>query len=221
MQVSELVKVTSVPLATVKYYLREGLLPPGRPVTARSSEYGAEHVQRLTLLRLLREVGAIPVNRLRQLVDAVDDTGLTVHEMFGRASDAIAASGRRDDDASPVDDPEAAELVDRVVQRIGWDRLRKGSVDLDNLRRVVTRLRRTGLFGLDEDGLLFYARIADEIGKSEIAALPDDDDRAAQLERMVVGTVAFGEILTVMRRLAEEQHSAQRFDRPSGARVSR
>ena len=30
MQVSELVRATSVPLATVKYYLREGLLPAAR-----------------------------------------------------------------------------------------------------------------------------------------------------------------------------------------------
>jgi hypothetical protein len=30
---------------------------------------------------------------------------------------------------------------------------------------------------------------------------------------MVVGTVVFGEILAILRRLAEEEHSAARFDR--------
>ena len=32
---------------------------PGRRITARSSEYGEEHVRRLVLLRILRDVGAI------------------------------------------------------------------------------------------------------------------------------------------------------------------
>jgi hypothetical protein len=66
---------------------------------------------------------------------------------------------------------------------------------------------------LDEEGLAFYAGVADQVARAEIAALPDDDDRAAHLERMVVGTVAFGEILAILRRLAEEQHSAERFGR--------
>ena len=82
MQVSELVRATSVPLATVKYYLREGLLPAARKITARSSEYGEEHVRRLTLLRVLREVGAIPVGRLRELVEAVDNPRLADIEVF-------------------------------------------------------------------------------------------------------------------------------------------
>ena len=95
MQVSELVRATSVPLATVKYYLREGLLPAARKITARSSEYGEEHVRRLTLLRMLREVGAIPVGRLRELVEAVDNPRLADIEVFARASDAIASASAR------------------------------------------------------------------------------------------------------------------------------
>jgi DNA-binding transcriptional MerR regulator len=213
MQVSELVSATGVPLATVKYYLREGLVPAGRRITARSSEYGEEHVRRLTLLRVLRDVGAIPVQRLRELVEAVETPRLSVHEMFARASDAIAAGARRDEESTLVPTVEAAAMVDAVVQRMGWDRVRAEAIDLENLRRVVSQLLGTGLFGLDEEGLAFYAGVADQVARAEIAALPEDDDRAAHLERMVVGTVAFGEILAILRRLAEEQHSAVRFDR--------
>jgi DNA-binding transcriptional MerR regulator len=211
MQVSELVSATGIPLATVKYYLREGLLPAGRRITARSSEYGAEHVRRLALLRVLRDVGAIPVQRLRELVEAVETPRLSVHEMFARASDAIAAGARRDQESALVPTPEAVAMVDAVVRTMGWSHVRPEAVDLENLRRVVSQLLGTGLFELDENGLAFYARIADEVARAEIAALPEDDDRAAHLERMVVGTVAFGEILAILRRLAEEEHSAGRF----------
>ncbi len=211
MQVSELVSITGIPLATVKYYLREGLLPAGRRVTARSREYGEAHVRRLTLLRVLRDVGAVPVQRLRELVEAVEAPGLTVHQMFAGASDAIASGARRDQERSVEPTTEAAAMVEEVVRRMGWDGVRPDAVDLENLRRVVTQLIGTGLFPVDEEGLSSYARVADEVARAEVASLPDDGDRAAHLERMVVGTVAFGEILAILRRLAQEHHSAGRF----------
>lgn len=213
MQISELVRVTGVPLATVKYYLREGLLPAGRRVTARSSEYGPQHARRLVLLRVLRTLGAIPVSRLRELVDATDDPGLSVHGMFARASDAIAAS-HAPPDYPPTGEAaggDAAALVQRVLAEAGWENLRPDALDRANLVRAVQALLSTGLFSVDERVLGFYVRAADEIARTEVAALPDDPDRVAQLERMVVGTVAYGEVLAIMRRLAEEHHSAQRF----------
>jgi len=213
MQISELVRATGVPLATVKYYLREGLLPTGRKVTARSSEYGEEHARRLVLLRLLRSLGSIPVTRLRELVEATDDPRLSVHAMFARASDAIAASHAppplpQTDGATQSD---AADLADRVLADIGWDAVRPEALDRANLVRAIEAVTSTGLFPVDERALSFYARAADEIASAEIAALPEDPDRVTQLERMVVGTVAYGEVLTVLRRLAEEHHSARRF----------
>jgi len=213
MQISELVRRTGVPLATVKYYLREGLLPAGRKVTARSSEYGPEHARRLVLLRVLRALGAIPVSRLRELVDATDDPGLSVHAMFARASDAIAASHAPPPppQADGTAHRDAADLADRVLADIGWDAVRPEALDRANLVRAIEAVTSTGLFRVDERTLSFYARAADEIASAEIAALPEDPDRVTQLERMVVGTVAYGEVLTVLRRLAEEHHSARRF----------
>ncbi len=203
MQVSELVRATSVPLATVKYYLREGLLPAARKLTARSSEYGEEHVRRLTLLRMLREIGAIPVGRLRELVDAVDNPGLSEHEVFARASDAIAAAA-----SVPAQeaDAEAREVVDQLLDAIGWTEVERGCIDVGNLERVVAQIRRTGLFRVNAETLAPYANAADAIGRNEIEQLPATGDRAVRLERMVVGTVAYGQVLTILRRLAEAHH---------------
>ena len=206
MQVSELVRATSVPLATVKYYLREGLLPAARKITARSSEYGEEHVRRLTLLRVLREVGAIPVGRLRELVEAVDNPRLADIEVFRRASDAIAAGRQIKDEP----DADATALVERVLDELGWTGVPERAVDRENLARVVAQIRRTGLFRVNQPLLEFYARVADEMSRAEIERLPMGDDRAIRLERMVVGTVAFGEVLAILRRLGESHHSAVR-----------
>jgi DNA-binding transcriptional MerR regulator len=202
MQVSELVGATSVPLATVKYYLREGLLPAARKITARSSEYGDEHVRRLTLLRILRGIGAIPVGRLRELVEAVDNPDLTEHEVFARAQDAIASAATPSEES----DAESRAVVEEVLEAVGWTDVRRDGVDVDNLARLVTQIRRTDLFVVNADTLAHYASAADAIGRHEIARLPDRDDRAVRLERMVVGTVAYGQVLSTLRRLAEEHH---------------
>ena len=69
MRISELAEVTGVPVPTIKYYLREGLLPPGRKVSDRLSEYDEQHARRLGLLRILRVIGDLPVEKLRAVVD--------------------------------------------------------------------------------------------------------------------------------------------------------
>ena len=73
MLVSELADRADVPLATVKYYLREGLLPPGEVVGPRRAEYDEAHLRRLRVLRALREVGGAPVSALQVIVDAIED----------------------------------------------------------------------------------------------------------------------------------------------------
>lgn len=205
MLVSELVRRTSVPLATVKYYLREGLLHPGRRITARSAEYDETHVRRLALLRILREVGGIPVDRLRTLVEASDDDRLSVHDMFARATDAMASP-------PPPSGPhreEAQALAEQVIETAGWSGVREHSANRQKLAATIEVLLDRG--EVDERGLRFYAEAADRIARAEIASLDQDKDRDELLEDMVVGTVVYGELLSVLRRLGEESHSTERF----------
>src|SRR4051794_30992013 len=60
MRISELSQVSGVPVATIKYYLHEGLLPAGIPTSATSASYDERHVDRLNLIRALVDVGRVP-----------------------------------------------------------------------------------------------------------------------------------------------------------------
>ena len=53
MRISELSRRSGVPVATIKYYRREGLLPEGRALNPTTVEYDEEHIQRLRLIRSL------------------------------------------------------------------------------------------------------------------------------------------------------------------------
>ena len=128
MRISELSEQTGVPVPTIKYYLREGLLPEGDKRTPRLTEYDDRHVRRLGLLRILREVGDVPVEGLKRLVAASETRG-SVHDLFAVAADALAPT-------PPAPGPGRAEtraIADAIIEQAGWDRVRDDSVDRDNL----------------------------------------------------------------------------------------
>jgi DNA-binding transcriptional MerR regulator len=196
-----------VPTATVKYYLREGLLPPGRKVTARVAEYDERHVRRLRLIRVLREVGGLSVAALRDIVEAAQDEALEAQAMFSRTADAITAT------PAPPDTPrrdEAVDLAEGVIAHMGWTGIRDDAADRERLVAVVQALFGGPLEPFPEM-LQWYAEHADRIATFEISALDAGLERDSLLEQMVVGTVVMGELLQVLRRLAQEHHSVERF----------
>jgi DNA-binding transcriptional MerR regulator len=205
MRISQLAEAAGVPLATVKYYLREGLLPPGRSITARLSEYDDEHVRRLRLLRALREVGGVPVSRLRALAEAVE-AGQEPFDLLGQTADALAP---------PPPPPGAGReagraAADRVIDGAGWQ-IRPESPDRENLAAALEVLAAFGV-GHARDRLLRpYVEAADHLARHEIASLDTSQGGAVLLEQMVLGQVLLGHVLDVLRRLAEEHHSRIRF----------
>lgn len=208
MRISELAETSGVSVPTIKYYLREGLLPPGEKVTERLADYDERHVRRLALLRVLREVGGIGVEALRGLVDAVTDTSEPVHEMFGAACDALAqAAGRR------TNPPKSLDLADRVIERAGWTGVRPGAPERERLAEILDVLGPRSR-PIDPDSLDRYLKLADAIAEFELGALDRDTDRNTLMEQMVVGQVVYGELLLSLRKLAQEHYSSRRFNSP-------
>ena len=79
MRMSGLAEATGVPVATLKYYLRAGLLHSGRVTARTQAEYDDSHVQRVRLVRALSEVGGLPLARVGRVLEAIEtpDVGRT------------------------------------------------------------------------------------------------------------------------------------------------
>ncbi|MCE5290009.1 MAG: MerR family transcriptional regulator, partial [Nocardiaceae bacterium] len=56
MWMAELAARSGLSVATIKYYLREGLLHPGEAVGQTRTRYDDSHVRRLRLIRALTDV---------------------------------------------------------------------------------------------------------------------------------------------------------------------
>lgn len=206
MRISELAEQSGVSVATIKYYLREGLLPHGNKVGERRAEYGDRHVARLRLLRVLREVGDISVADLKEIVAAVQNESLTMHQTYGAAYDALVRK-------SGAVSAEMRVLAQQVVQQAGWTYVRPDSPALDDLAGLLGTIIELGAM-FDMNYAATYLGLIDALAAYEVSRLDTAErieDRDAVVQYMVVGEVVGGQLLLSLRRIGHEHHSALRF----------
>ena len=207
MRISELSARSGRSIPTIKYYVREGLLPPGRRTAANQAEYDDDHVHRLRLVTTLMEVGNLPVATVRTVLAALDDESRSMHEVLGVAHSALALRGAEPGPSAAVREAEAE--VDRFLDRLGW-RVGTGAPAKRALAGALASLRGLG-WDVGADVLSRYAAVADELAEWELARTPAGGSRSRTVEAVVVGTVVFEVALVALRRLAQEHHSAARF----------
>jgi DNA-binding transcriptional MerR regulator len=207
MRMSELSGATGIPVATVKYYLREGLLPAGTPISATSAVYDGTHVERLRLIRALIEGAALSIAQVRRVTQTLDNPPDTWHGMLGTAQSVLCG---------PADEGVETAPADALLRRLGWA-VGECSPARADLARALARLDAGGISVSPQD-LDGYAASAQAAAVIDVAALPTDTPEAA-LRRAVVGTVLLDNVLIALRRLAQEDVSARTFAgrRTSGA----
>ena len=195
MRMSELAERSGLPVATIKFYLREGLLPPGESTAATRAVYDESHLRRLRLVRALTEVARLRLDAVRSVLAAVDDDTLSWHEAVGSAHSRLAP-----DVGAPGP---AGDRVAALLDRHGW------VVSRDSPHARVLAQALAALEGLDHpasDELLdVYADAATRIAEHEVASV--DEDHVAATEQVVVGTLLLEPVLLAIRRIAQENVS--------------
>lgn len=201
MRISELSRASGVPVATIKYYLRERLLPEGRRTAATQAQYDETHVARLRLIRALVSVGGLSVAATRAVLAQLADPPTSTHELLGVAQHLIE---RRDDD--DLDLTAARELV----EELGW---RIGAADPGPLRRLAEALAAMDAadFALPEGRLIDYARTMGGLAEREVNDVPTDRAETA-VRHVILGVVLVEPLLLALRRLAQIDASVRRFE---------
>jgi DNA-binding transcriptional MerR regulator len=211
MRISELSRVTGVAVPTIKFYLREAILAPGRRIAANQADYDESHVRRLRLIRALAEVGGLPLAAVRDALRAVDDPDLPMHEALGIAHRALAPKPAEQDDPAAA---EARTEVDRFLDRLGW-KVSPDAPARDELAVALATLRRLGWPDATTRLFEHHARAADRLAAREVErTTPTGATRSEMMERVVIGTVVFDAVLSALRRLAQEHRSAARLVAP-------
>ncbi len=204
MRVSELSARSGVSVPTIKFYLREGLLPPGERTSATQARYEESHVSRLQLVRALLGVGGLSVATAKRVLAVHDDPPADVFEAIGTAQ--LISQPPVEKDAEPeAGDQEARELV----ARLGWELVDPEGPELRRLSQALTGLRDGGIQLID-GGVERYARWIEEIASAEIDTVPRDDPADA-IRQAVLGTVLVEPLLVALRRIAHQDLALRRL----------
>ena len=121
LKISELAEAAGVPVATVRHYLREGLLPEGRKTSRNMAYYPPELVDRIRLIKLLQEERFMPLRVIRELLEREDgdlDRVTTQLEAADRGFDVALARERERTPAAEVSERLSVplEALERLAQ---------------------------------------------------------------------------------------------------------
>jgi DNA-binding transcriptional MerR regulator len=200
MRIAELARSTDIPVATIKFYLREGLVPEGERTSRTQAQYGEEHVARLRLVRALLGPGGLSIAKARSVIEAIEHPPARIHDLLGVAADAVSR---------PVDPNGDHSGVHELMRRWGWQVAEKDCTSHAALAEALAAMQAAG-FALPAGALELYRRHMFDIAEIEIANVPTESPAAA-VRYVVLGTVLVEPVLLALRRLAQQEISGRRF----------
>src|SRR5438876_10842650 len=164
MRIAELSRQSGVPVPTIKYYVREGLLSPGELTSPNQAQYEEVHDRRLKLIKALVDVGDLSIAETRDVLSSIDLPGKTLHERMGKAQSAVTAGP-----AGEVDEASlalASRQVEELVRRRRW-KVKPGGQAWQFLVHVLATFH---VLGQDDlSGLLDeYADAAERLAEVEV-----------------------------------------------------
>jgi DNA-binding transcriptional MerR regulator len=205
MRIAELSQRTGVPVPTIKYYLREGLLPAGELTSPNQAQYDDRHVQRLRLVRVLLDVGRLPIATIRDLLTQLDQPDPDVHEVLGRALPATVGTRETTD---PQLLEAAHERVRALVKQRGW-LVSDNARTRQSVAEVVAAFQQVGADV--EDLLEHYADLVEQIAVHDLRFVAQASGNEGKLHAAVVGSILGDSLLAALRRMAQEHESAKMF----------
>jgi len=204
MKISELSRETGAPLATIKFYQREGLLPAGERSAPNQATYGEAHVRRIHMIRALTDVGGLSVADVARVIEAIE-SDLPLSRAFEIAQSTV--SEQVDPDSL---DSEALDTVDSLLNGWGCEPDDPGRLAA---ARVVMNLRQAGQ-AADAGWLARYADAAQLVAEADLDFVERQPDLAAQAETVVVGTVLGDALFAALRRSAQAASTLRRYGDP-------
>jgi DNA-binding transcriptional MerR regulator len=200
MRISALAAEAGVPLPTVKFYLREGLLQPGVATSATQASYDESHVRRLRLIRALIGSVGLSVQQTRAILELVDDPGDDLYITLGRAVSALPPAVQEASGDDPY--PRARRALEALGQV--YDPHYAAVAQLESALAAAE----TAGMPISEERLLEYGHRLREIAAFDLERMPREPHAA--VEYTVLGTALYEPVILALRRLAHQDVAARR-----------
>jgi AcrR family transcriptional regulator len=74
MKISELSARSGIPVSTIKFYIRKGLLPKPTKTGETQGFYTPKHLDRLKLIQKIQKEGNMPLDKIREITEMIDSS---------------------------------------------------------------------------------------------------------------------------------------------------
>jgi DNA-binding transcriptional MerR regulator len=193
LRMGELAEASGVPAATIKHYLREGLLPEPVRTSRNMAYYPPEFVDRIRLIKQLQEERFMPLKVIREVLDSDPERARALVELEDRILERALAGERTRTSAAEVreryDVP--ADVLDRLEQIGVLSPNSRGYTPSDvRIIEAISRFRAGGYqqeIGFTVYDTLRYKRALEELVTDEVKVLMErlagkmDPERAIEL----------------------------------------
>jgi len=190
MRISDLSKLTGVPVPTIKFYIRSGLVPEGQCTSRTQAQYDQSHVRRLRLARALLGKVGLSIAAARTILSKITDQSLSMQERLRVAHRELSAN------TNEVDTRPAIALM----QRWGWLTAEEDGDELKALAGSLETFTAVGV-AISQDKLDAYARAMRDTAELEIAEIPDES-MAEAVQEFLFSIVLAEPLLLSLRHLA-------------------
>lgn len=119
LKISEVAEQADVPVATVRHYLREGLLPEPVKTSRNMAYYPPELVERIRLIKQLQEERFMPLRVIGELIESVGDDLERVRAIADTSDSLVARALAPDRSRTPAAEVlETYDLPERALDRL-------------------------------------------------------------------------------------------------------
>ncbi len=203
MRLARLSEVSGTSPASIKFYLRAGLLQPGAAINPTRADYGEGHVRRLRLIQGLRSTVGLGLEDIRRIIDAsagVEDSPVRRLALLATVQSVVL---RLDGDPGA-----ASPAGDALVRAMAWP-------DEDSeARRAVDRhlavMEAAGV-GATAEVVQAYGRAADAIADAQLAATDLQDSVEDFVLTAAVGMHLHNQLILKIVALAQASQSIRRY----------
>ncbi|TWE12213.1 MerR family transcriptional regulator [Rudaeicoccus suwonensis] len=191
---SELSRVTDLPVATLKFYLREGLLHSGDVTSRTQATYDESHAERVRLIRALIESAHLSLARVRQVLETLDEPPSQRYDLLAAAQSAITPA------CPAAPDPAWTAVARQFVADRGWPMTDDDPL-VELLGEQIRVLVASGIESQGQATLEEYADAAEHLAVTDLATVPADAAQAVR--QVVIGTLLTDPLILTFRRLAQ------------------
>jgi DNA-binding transcriptional MerR regulator len=204
MQLKELSIQSEVSAASIKYYLREGLLPAGETVHATRAQYSASHVERLELIQALRRIVGLNIEQIRGLLRMADD-GAPRLELLAAVQRVVLEL----DTYATASGEVPTTAADAVVHLRGWP---DSSSDARNALNAHLELMESLKIPVSGEVLDVYSKAMDDVAGRDIAATTAPESTDQLILTAAVGMHMHSKLLLKLLALAQASHAIRRYE---------